>query len=145
NWSADHPNYGEAIAKLSDPLILSEERDRTTEMISELRAAMFTDFIRRTHGERSAQYVQLHYSRDPRLTLNGRSIADLLALICVSHVRPAQTITPANGYQFDELVGTTKVNVPLLAYILRLADILDFDRERTPDSLFRAIHFTSSV
>src|SRR6185437_10230877 len=32
-----------------------------------------------------------------------------------------------------------------LAHVLRLADILDFDRERTPDSLYRAIHFTSPV
>src|SRR5207237_461355 len=28
---------------------------------------------------------------------------------------------------------------------LRLADILDFDRERTPDELYRTIHFTSLV
>ena len=145
NWSSDHPNYEEAVAKLSEPLLVPEERERTLTMINDLRAAMFTDFIRNIHGDRSAQFLQAKYEKDPRLVLNSRSIVGLLAQICASHVRPAEVITPAKGYRFDELIGTTKVNVALLAHILRLADILDFDRERTPESLYRAIHFTSSV
>jgi hypothetical protein len=145
NWSVDHPNYEEATAKLSDPFLVTDERERTMATIGELRAAMFTDYVRNGHGDRSARYVQQHYGPDRRLILNGRSIVDLIATICVSHVRPPETITPASGYKFDELCGTTKVNVALLAYILRLADILDFDRERTPESLYRAIHFSSPI
>src|SRR5258706_571521 len=145
NWVADHPNFAETLAKFNDPFLANAERERVGEAIADLRTAMFTDFLRRTHGTRSAEFVQRQFGSDPRLVWNGRSVVDLLALICLSHVRPAEAITTPNGFRLDEIVGTTKVNVSLLAYILRLADILDFDRERTPDSLFRAIHFTSQI
>ena len=145
NWIADHPNFGETVAKLSDPLLTDKERQHILAAVADLQAAMFTDFIRRTHGERSAQFVQRMYGGDPRLNLNSRSLADLVALVCVSHAQPAESIVPANGFRFDELVGATKINVALLSYILRLADVLDFDRERTPDSLYRAIQFSSDI
>ena len=35
--------------------------------------------------------------------------------------------------------------MPYLAVVLRLADILDFDPDRTPDVLLRAIHFSSNM
>ena len=145
NWIADHPNFEETLAKLNDALLTESERQRVEACIAELRAAMFTDFIRKTHGERSARFLTQRYGRDPRLVVNSRPVVDLLAQICVSHVRRPEAITQANGFHLDELVGTTKVNMALLAYVLRLADILDFDRERTPDSLYRAIHFTSKI
>ena len=145
NWIADHPNYGEMFAKLSDPLLTDVERRRTSDAIADLRAAMFTGYIRQTHGERSGRFVQHRYGQDPRLLVNERSLADLVALICVAHAHPPDAITPSNGFRFDELVGTERVNVALVAHILRLADILDFDRERTPDSLYRAIQFTSDI
>lgn len=145
NWISDHPNYGEANTRLSDPLITSLEKNRTIEIIDELNAAMFTEYIRQRHGERSVAYLQHTYRNDRRLELFNRTIVDLLGTICLSHVKPAESITASNGFRFDELVGNVKVNAPLLAYILRLADILDFDRERTPDSLYKAIQFTSPV
>lgn len=37
------------------------------------------------------------------------------------------------------------MNLPFLAVVLRLADILDFDRDRTPEALLKSIHFTSPV
>src|SRR5580765_5580199 len=52
---------------------------------------------------------------------------------------------PDNGFLYEETVGTYKVNMPYLGLVLRLADILDFDRERTPDALYRTVHFTNDV
>ena len=141
DWAADYPNYREAAERSHDASVTSAERDRAARVADDLRAAMWTDFIRRSHGKRSARFVSDKYRTDPRLNINSRSIADLLAVICESHVHPPETITTSNGYAFDELVGTDQVNVALLAYILRLADILDFDRERTPASLISGHQF----
>lgn len=145
DWAADYPNYREAAERSHDASATPADRDRAAAVAADLRAAMWTDFIRRSHGKRSARFVSDTYRADPRLNINSRSVADLLATICESHVHPPETITASNGYAFDELVGTDRVNVALLAYILRLADILDFDRERTPAALYRAISFTSAT
>ena len=40
-----------------------------------------------------------------------------------------------------DLVGRTRVNYCYLACCLRLGDILDFDRTRTPLSAFHSTHF----
>ncbi|MEO1528733.1 MAG: hypothetical protein AAFX06_25210 [Planctomycetota bacterium] len=44
-----------------------------------------------------------------------------------------------------DLLGKTRVNHSYLACCLRLGDILDFDRTRTPLSAFHSIHFTESI
>jgi hypothetical protein len=144
-WHSDHPNFGELLDRLADPLLGKEQRLRAQHAVSELDAAMFTDFIRQQHGERSASFVYNRYGNDPRLQVSGRHIGGLLATVCKSHVLPAASLTEISGYSLGELVGTTRVNVALLAFVLRLADILDFDRDRTPDALYRAIDFTSGV
>jgi len=144
-WASEHRNRGELLHRLSDPLLDDAERSRISDSLGELNAAMFTDFIRRTHGQKSASFVVSNYKNDPRMRVEGRDLSDLLALLCRSHVQSAESITATEGYRFDELVGNVRVNVALVAFVLRLSDILDFDRERTPDSLYRAIDFRSEV
>jgi len=145
DWTSDHPNLTELEAKLSDFYLLPEERKKIVVAISDLRAAMFTDYIRPRHGELARAFITKHYGNDHRLKIASRSLADLLGLICRSHTDSPEQIIEENGFRNDELVGTTKVNVALIAVVLRLSDILDFDRDRTPDSLFRAINFKSNV
>lgn len=144
-WAREHPNRAQVVAHLSDPLLNDDQRQATASALAELDAAAFTDFIRQRHGERSAAYVRKQYGNDPRLVINGRNIADILARICHSHVLPQEALLDFSVYRLAELVGTERVNVSLVCLILRLADILDFDRDRTPDSLYRAIDFTSNV
>lgn len=144
-WASDHPNRAELNQRLLDPYLVGPERERVLRSIADLDAGVFTDFVRRQHGDRAAAFVMNRYGADPRLVTNGRSLANLLALICRSHVLSAESIIPANGFYLDELVGMDSVNTAFVATILRLADILDFDRDRTPDHLYRAIDFTSGV
>ncbi len=54
-------------------------------------------------------------------------------------------INEQNGFRVDENIATYKVNMKFLAIILRLADILDFDRDRTPDSIYKTINFSNNV
>ena len=106
---------------------------------------MLTDYIRQTHGKRSATFIRKTYSDDRRLEVVGTNLAELIAKLSISHVQDAHGLTPTNGFYFDESVGTYKVNMVYLGLILRLADILDLDRDRTPNVLYKTIGFTSKV
>ena len=104
-----------------------------------------TDFIRVTHGERLRSYVLREFRASPLWNVNECNLADLVARLCFSHVRPASDLVPENGYRHDESFGRYRVNMPYLGLVLRLADILDFDRERTPNSLYRTVDFRSQI
>lgn len=76
---------------------------------------------------------------DEHLQIGSGHLAEPLALLCASHNWPPDQITYAAGFHCDKAMGSHFVNMPYLAMALRLADILDFDRERTPDELFAAL------
>lgn len=145
NWRVDHPNYAETSKQLADPTVSTERKERLGAQIGELDTAMLTDFLRRGHGRRSSEHVLSQYQSDKRIEVQGVNLSPLIARLCEGHALPADDINPSQGFRYDEQVGTYCVNMPFLAAVLRLADILDFDRERTPEVLFKSIHFTSPV
>jgi len=145
NWEIDHPNLREVRMHIVDPNIIGTEQERLRKVEQEILSALLTDYIRQTHGERSASFVKGRYGTDPRWVIEGTNIADLVSVLCRSHLHEVSHLTPANGFRYDEAIGSYRVNMPYLALVLRLADILDFDRERTPDSLYRTIDFTSRI
>lgn len=145
NWIIDHANYSEIKKQLESSFISSEEKKRLSRIISELDSAMLTDFLRESHGQRSHDYVLSTFIKERILSVAGSNISNHLAKICLSHVKSAEWISGSNGLNYDENIGTYKVNTIFLSIVLRLADILDFDSDRTPDVLFKSIHFTSPV
>lgn len=145
NWYLEHPNRQEIDSQFNDPHITPDEKSRLALKISEIESAILSDYLRDTHAERSANYVLSKYSGDKRLEVGGINIAQILSLICKSHYLPVNILNPVHGFQYDEQIARYYLNVPYLAVLLRLADILDFDADRTPDVLFRAIHFTNDV
>jgi hypothetical protein len=145
NWRVDHPNYSEISRQLADPTVAIEQKERLGAQIGELDTAMLIDFLRRGHGQRSSEYVLSCYQSDKRIEVQGVNLSPLIARLCEGHTLPAEDLNPSRGFRYDEQVGTYRVNMPFLAAVLRLADILDFDRERTPEVLFKSIHFTSPV
>ena len=145
NWLISHPNLQE-IRQIAQGSSLSEpEKYRCREVEQELDAALLTDYVRQTHGERSATFVRAKYAKDSRWEIGGTNVADLVARLCLSHVLPAHDLDAVRGFRYDEVISSYRVNMVYLGLILRLADILDFDRDRTPDSLYRTIHFKSPV
>lgn len=144
-WTSEHPILAEVQSALhhSNRNITDESALHKTEL--QLKVALLTDYIRINHGERSAKYILSRYGTDGRWQVGGVNLADYVAKLSMSHVRPASDLTENNGFHYDASIGTYTVNLVYLGIILRLADILDFDRDRTPDSLYRSIHFTSSV
>lgn len=145
NWRVDHPNYAETSRQLADPTIAIERKEQLGAQIGELDTAMLTDFLRRGHGKRSSEYVLSRHQGDKRIEVQGVNLSLLIARLCEGHTLPADDVNPSRGFRYDELIGTYCVNMPFLATVLRLADILDFDRDRTPEVLFKSIHFTSPV
>jgi len=97
-----------------------------------LKSYIISDYIRITHAERARDIIGLDWLdkikyRDVDLTVE-------LAEICSSHNEDALSLV-----QLDEqyLCGDgVFANFQLVAVILRLADILDFDAKRTPSVLF---------
>lgn len=144
NWYLSHPNLTDLRQRLQDGRPLGPGHARASTLEKELDAALLTDYVRQTHGQRSYAFVR-SFDADPRWAVGGTSLAQFVARLCLSHVRPAQDLNATNGFRHDEVIGTYQVNMPYLGLLLRLADILDFDRDRTPDSLYRSLHFRSPV
>ncbi len=77
------------------------------------------------------------------LSFDGDSFRAKLIAVCVSHNQDAETLVqrdehnPAHPrFPSDYPVGRCNADLHMIAAALRLADILDFDRERTPSVLF---------
>ena len=144
-WEIDNPNLAEIRRQMVDARFSEEQRKQIRLKENELLEAHRTEYLRKSHGERSEAIVNRMYSDSELMTASGHNLAQLLGRICVSHVWPASQITDQAGFRVDEAVGVYTVNVRYLALMLRLADILDFDQDRTPSSLLRTIHFSSLI
>lgn len=144
DWELEHPNLKEVQQKMIEETLIGKEKERCIQIEQELRQMMLSDYLRETHSQRSYAFLE-RYKNDKRWEISGVNISSIVAKLCYSHCQPISDLTSANNYFFDESVGQKTVNVPYLALVLRLADILDLDRDRTPDTLFKTIHFTNDI
>ena len=145
NWCVEFSNHRQLEKQLKSQVISDEERTRLALRFAELNNAMLTEYLRSSHAQRSADYLNSEYGSDKRLEIYGINLASFGASLCKSHSMAVNDIHGNSEFRFDEEVGTDSVNMAYLAVILRLADILDLDRDRTPESLFKSVHFTSEV
>jgi hypothetical protein len=145
NWLIEHPNIREVEVQLRDMNLSYTERQKYEYIKYELSNAMLTDYIRQTHGSRSAEFVRSKYSNEKMWVVAGTSLAPYVAKLCNSHVISSLDLVPEKGFNYDESIGRYRANLSYLSLVLRLADILDFDRDRTPDSLYRTIHFSNDI
>jgi hypothetical protein len=97
------------------------------------------------------QELRLLHQKDPTnivdieaaLSFEGDPYLEKLIEICVSHNESADTLVRRDArdvsrprFPRDYPVGSTTSDLQFVAAALRMADILDFDRERTPPVLF---------
>ncbi len=144
-WYIEHSNYLEIKKQLSLSFISNQEKENLHKILYELDAALLTDYLRETHGSRAHKYILDTYANERILAVSGSNLAPYLAEICLSHVQSTDWVINDSDLKFDENIGSYKVNTIYVALALRLADILDFDSDRTPDVLFKSIHFTSPI
>ena len=101
-----------------------------------IKSYLITEFIRQTHAARARDIIEKDWNgkivfRDTDLTVE-------FAQICFSHNEDALALLDLDK---NLLCGTNAVAcLPLIAVILRLADILDFDAKRTPTILFSHLY-----
>lgn len=96
------------------------------------------EFVRRIHASLSARYIRENLKEKlviPKLiTLD---FTNELALICESHTEDYDWIK--SKLRTNEIRGDYSFNSQFIATILRLADILDIDSNRTPYNLYKLI------
>ncbi|HEX8019437.1 HD domain-containing protein [Mucilaginibacter sp.] len=102
---------------------------------------VFTEFLRRNHVNRSAEYIKANLSDGQFfIEINGIPFWKHLVTICNGHGVPVKKIKDTKIYPTNTLVGEKIINVQFLALILRLGDILDLDPERTPKIIYEFIN-----
>ncbi|HEX7185325.1 MAG TPA: hypothetical protein VF756_26105 [Thermoanaerobaculia bacterium] len=120
---------------------------------NELRAqaiqeAMLADHYRRLHAKRARLFMERHLNG--RLRFREVDFTADLALLCESHAWGVEESNDASHPEnavsrLDDNVRLygVRVNLQYLACILRLGDILDFDRSRTPLAVFQHLDFSA--
>lgn len=144
-WEIENPNLSIIRSQLGDARFSPNDIESLSSKLQQHLDAHRTDFLRVTHGERTGQLVNQLFGSNDQLTVCGTNLAQILGRLCASHVLPASQLTDENGFRVDQAIGVYSINLRFLAVILRLADILDFDRDRTPEPLLRTINITSPI
>lgn len=99
------------------------------------------DYIRRVHAIRSAEYVK-NELKDVLFipTMPNTNFDEEISKICQAHTEDIswieKNLTPYS------LKGVYTINTQFCAMVLRLADLLDFDSERTPPVLYKTLEPT---
>ncbi|HST57323.1 MAG TPA: ATP-binding protein, partial [Longimicrobium sp.] len=147
---------GELRASVRDENLGETQRRRAERQLAQAEELLLSQDTRERHATEQryeevldglVQMSQIDPERipDPRaaLSFDGDSFRKKLVEVCVSHGQDAESLVESDRanaalprFPKDYPVGCCNADVHLAAAALRLADILDFDRERTPSVLF---------
>lgn len=99
------------------------------------------DYIRRVHAIRSAEYVR-NELKDVLIipTMQNTNFGEEVSKICQAHTEEISWIE--KNLTSYSLKGVYTINTQFCAMVLRLADLLDFDSERTPPVLYKTLEPT---
>lgn len=96
---------------------------------------ILSEYIRRNHVSRSCHYIDIFKSNQSLYKLdfeiNGVDFSHYLKKIILSHELDISEMDEER-YPVDALICHERVNVLFLALLLRLGDLLDFDKTRVP-------------
>ncbi|MDX6743676.1 hypothetical protein [Actinocorallia sp. A-T 12471] len=102
-------------------------------------------YCRWAHPERVAAHLTPERLPVP-LTWSVIDLAPYLAAVCRSHGHDARTLYDDDAFPTELLADIDDVaDLRMCAVLLRLADILDFDRSRTPETLYRYLGLAESA
>lgn len=124
------------VAEAEDALLCLDVRERHATAV---RYAELINTFRRLHQTDGARVPSI----DTAMRFGGDAFESRLIDVCVSHNEDAGCLLEAKPenrqeYRFPMTypIGTTQADLRMTAAALRLADILDFDRERVPPVLY---------
>ena len=104
-----------------------------TTMIAEIDDYLLAEYIRLSHGSRTAETVRNEFRS--ACVYAGKTFSDELARVCVSHTQDADKLEQLPEKELVRM-GGERCNWRFIAVLLRLADVLDFDPKRAPRTLF---------
>lgn len=144
--------FGDKLKRIRGKLQtdMSEGERLTLETaIFQITEAALADYLRPLHAtkERYDQLIKLikdDSGRSDLLSISGVSFENELIEVCISHNLNSSVLIETTGvhkerFQREMIINGFSVNLQYCGAILRLVDILDFDKERTPQSLFNAL------
>jgi hypothetical protein len=146
----------ELRAQVGDEKTPDAVKARAERQLFQAEEALLTQDTRERHAskDRYAEILKLladFHSREPvkvpdieaSLSFDGDSFRDKLIEVCASHNEDADALVGNDEKNLDRPrfprdfpVGRCNADLHMVSAALRLADILDFDRERTPAVLF---------
>lgn len=125
------------------------KKSQLENLLSQLQGAALTDYLRPKHADPGRYNSVLEKvldgdDIDKFFQLDGVSFKKELLQICQSHNDSCYMLgkTDSTGkllFDAEHHMCSQEFNMQYCAAVLRIADILDFDMERTPSSLFRAL------
>lgn len=145
-----HKEFRDKIESLRKEISLvpNDQKHIYEDHLAQILYAAVTQFLRPKHAnndvyENALATIERH--RQDFFTYGGASFRDEFVLLCHSHNEPASFLNkqdPTSGKQILQdgiFCQDQRLNVQYCAAVLRLADILDFDAERTPEALFLSL------
>lgn len=145
NWKINHSNFVNLLSNQKSSIYSEIEKAEINEKISLLEKACLTEYLRREHPENAKKFIENLYNNDKRLLFHGINITPFIFKLAIAHGKDISFINDSNGFRCDEQIHTYKVNMSFLAVLIRLSDVLDFDRSRTPDLLYKSIKFEDPI
>lgn len=117
-------------------LLKKYEKEHNHRALTIVENQLFTEYLRKNHVKRSRKYIIDNLSKgDLLLNWNETPLYKYLISICDSHELPVEFLNDIKRWPRKQLIRNVRVNIQYLSLILRLADILDLDPERTPKSI----------
>jgi molecular chaperone HtpG len=149
------PEFAEALQRSRAKLEYAEEAERPSieAIIFQLQEAALSRYLRPLHATRTryselVTLIKRNAGRSDLFAIAGVSFESALIEICESHNLDVGVLAEVRG-TYDERfprrmpAGGQVLNTQFCAALLRVCDIVDFDRERTPRILFESLAIAS--
>ena len=145
NWKVNHPNFVDLLDKKESAIYSETEKNKINEIIASLEKACLTDYLRQNHPDNANKFIEASYSDDKRMMFHEINLSSFIGKLAIAHGKDISYINDRNDFRCDEQIHTYIVNLSFLAILIRLADILDFDKSRTPDILYKSIKLEDDI
>lgn len=99
---------------------------------------LISEFIRRMHHTRAAEVIAQYQTQLGRFAFDDPLLQKTIADICVAHGLSANELDDREKFPLQRDIRGEKVNVRLLALLLRLGDLLDMSCDRSCPLLLNA-------
>ncbi len=99
---------------------------------------LLAEFIRKRHHLRSGEFIRQHEDKLGRFAFNDRTLIETVASICIAHGLATHELADHERFPDRRDVRGEKVNVRLMAILLRIGDLLDMSNDRACPLLLNA-------